>query len=94
MAQDAHGRVPLDFPGTTADLSRNSIELQNGIRLVLYTNDATASVDPDDLVCVGEVEFDDGSRRWWARYDWQALKHVSELDEDDRIEYLKLRRSK
>jgi hypothetical protein len=53
-----------------------------------------ASVDPDDLVCVGEVEFDDGSRRWWARYDWQALKHVSELDEDDRIEYLKLRRSK
>jgi len=91
MARDQSGRVPLDFPATVADLNANSVDLFTGMRLVLYTDDATDAADPDDLVTIGNVEFDSATRRWWARYDWQDLVHASSLDEMDRTEYQKFR---
>ncbi len=61
------------------------------MRLVLYTDDATKEGDTDELVTAGVVELDHASGRWWARHDWHALRHVSELDEVERLEYLKFR---
>jgi len=86
MARDDAWRVPLDFPGTIADLKRHRVELAEGMHLVLYTHDATAISDPDDLVTVGTVLKDQG--RWFARYDWPSLTHVSDLDEKDKHLYL------
>ena len=91
MAHDDAWRVPLDFPGTLADLKRHQIELAEGMHLVLYTLDATASSDPDDLVTVGTVVNDQG--RWFAKYEWRSLTHVSDLEETDRQMYLGARAS-
>jgi len=86
MAQDDAWRVPLDFPGTLADLNRHRIKLTEGMQLVLYTHDATSTNDPDDLVTVGTAVNDHG--RWFAKYDWPSLAHVSDLDETDKNLYL------
>ncbi len=86
MARDDAWRVPLDFPGTLADLNRHRIELTEGMHLVLYTHDATATSDADDLVTVGTVVNDRG--RWFAKYDWPSLTHVSDLDATDKHLYL------
>jgi len=61
------------------------------MRLVLYTIDATDTANLDDLVTVGQVEFDSASERWLAHYDWHELRHVSDLDEQECVEYLRLR---
>lgn len=87
MAQDEKGRVPLDYPGTQRDLDAHAIKLQEGMQLTLYTLDATEIADPDDLVCVGTVEWDQDQERWFAAFNWRALVHVSELDEVDRNLY-------
>jgi hypothetical protein len=84
----ASGRVPLDFPGTQKDLEDHKIALQEGIRLTLYTYDATQERDPDDLVCVGSVEWDSAEKRWMAAFDWESLTHVSEMEMKDRELYL------
>lgn len=87
MARDNASRVPLDYPGTQADLARHRIELREGMSITLYTHDATDTAGPDDLVTVGVVHLDPGPRRWFAKFDWTALVHVSELDELDRRLY-------
>jgi hypothetical protein len=87
MARDERWRVPLDFPGTAEDLARNRIDLREGLKILLYTDDATDKADPDDLVTVGTVEYDQDAHRWFALIDPQGLLHVSELDDLDRSLY-------
>jgi hypothetical protein len=87
MALDERGRVPLDFPGTVEDLARYEVSLREGMKIVLYTHDATEMGDPDDLVAVGMVTYDENVQRWFAVIDARTLRHVSALDEVDRSLY-------
>ena len=87
MARDGKSRVHLDFPGTLADLKRHAMSLNEGMRITLYTEDATDVSDPDDLVTVGIVQRDPTSNRWFAVFDWTTLLHVSDLDATDRRRY-------
>lgn len=82
--RDVDWRVPLDFPGTAEDITRNGIALREGMKMVLYTHDAADKADPDDLVTVGTVEYDQDAHRWFATIDPQRLQHVFELDDLDR----------
>lgn len=86
-ARDNRSRVPLDYPGTAADLSHYDLELHDGMSITLYTHDATETADPDDLVTRGTVERDDEAQRWFVTFDWRSLVHVSDLDELDRTLY-------
>jgi hypothetical protein len=79
MRTDWERRVRLDLPGTRDDLRRWGIELTDGLRLVLYTEDGDAEGRIDDLVAVGTVRHDDDEGRWGAEIDWGKLVHVSEL---------------
>jgi hypothetical protein len=77
-AMDAASRVPLDFPGTIADLARHQIDLRVGLQLGLYDHDSTESAPDDPITAIGRVEYDEASHRWCARFDWRDLQHVSE----------------
>ncbi len=92
MARDETWRVPLHFPGTEASLRRHQIALAPGLRLTLFTLDATEKVPDDDLVALGTVEFDETSKRWVAAVDAETMVHVSELDDLDRRLYESARR--
>lgn len=72
-------RLKLNLVGTREDLSRYRIEMRDGLRLLLYSDDADANGTRDDLLVEGIVTFDVGQSRWVAEINWDAIRHESDL---------------
>jgi hypothetical protein len=81
---DDKGRLPLDTPGTRADLARLGIELKDGLELLLYEDDADAYGRLDPLLAEGIVRFDSEKQRWVAEIDRNAIQSESEIRGADR----------
>jgi len=83
---DGKRRVLLTTTGTREDLASGRIELHEGLRLMLYSDDADEHGRPDPLIVEGTVRFDSVGQRWVAEVDWDAVRHesddVSRKDED------------
>jgi hypothetical protein len=80
---DAEGRLRLNCVGTTKDLARKQVVLRPGLLLTLYSDDADAGGNSDDLEVGGVVEYSEAEQCWVARVDWSAIRHASELRPDD-----------
>jgi hypothetical protein len=80
MRTDWDGRVRLDLPGTFRALERSNISLVEGMRILLYTDDANSQGKLDDLVAIGTLRFDPEESRWVAALEIRDLCHVSNLD--------------
>lgn len=80
---DAEGRLRLNCVGTTKDLARKQVVLRPGLLLTLYSDDADADGNSDDLEVGGVVEYSEPEQCWVARVDWSAIRHASELRPDD-----------
>lgn len=78
MKTDAQRRVVLTTVGTRRDLERYGIELEEGLLLHLYTDDADEDGNRDDIVFDGVVHYDQDESRWVATIDWGALRHESD----------------
>jgi hypothetical protein len=76
---DSKGRIRLNCSGTTQDLTRQKIQLQNGLALVLYSDDTDASGNSDELRANGIVEFSAEEQIWVAVIDWSAIYHASDV---------------
>ena len=79
---DPEGRLRLNCVGTTKDLAREQVVLRQGLLLTLYSDDADAEGNSDDLEVSGVVEYSETEKCWVARVDWNAIRHGSELDPD------------
>jgi hypothetical protein len=86
MNVDLNGCLPLEYPGTKRDLDAWGVELLDGMRVLLYEEDADASGRRDDLIAVGILRFDPDELRWVAE-NWEPTTHASELDEESRRLY-------
>lgn len=75
---DEANRIRLNTLGTRKDLEREGVELREGLRLTLYTDDADDQGRPDNLLVDGVVEFNDEEQTWVAAVDWQQLRHASD----------------
>ncbi len=75
---DNENRVRLTCQGTREDLARQGIELQEGLVLTLYTDDADDEGRPDELRAEGLVQYAQDEQCWVAAVDWSALRHASE----------------
>lgn len=80
---DAEGRLRLNCVGTTKDLARKQVLLRPGLLLTLYSDDADAEGNSDDLEVGGAVEYSEAEQCWVARVDWSAIRHASEVRPDD-----------
>jgi hypothetical protein len=76
---DGRRRLKLNLVGTREDLSQNRIDLRDGLRLLLYSDDADANGTRDDLLVEGTALFDAEHSRWVAEIDWDAIRHESDL---------------
>jgi hypothetical protein len=74
---DDENRVRLDSRGTAKDLVRLGILLSDGLEVTLYTDDADARGQPDDLLVDGVVRLAENSADWIADVDWSSLRHSS-----------------
>jgi hypothetical protein len=75
---DDGNRLRLTCVGTSEDLARQGIELQEGLRLTFYMDDGDDHGQPDDLLAEGVTHYDEESQCWVATVDWQTLRHDSE----------------
>ncbi len=67
---DAEGRLRLNCIGTIEDLANQSIELQDGQLLTLYS---------EDLEVDGVVQFSSSEKLWVAAIDWDRIRQVEDL---------------
>ncbi|MCP4662070.1 MAG: hypothetical protein GY856_42245 [bacterium] len=75
---DPKGRLRLNCIGTVEDLSWQQMALQEGVQLVLYS---------EDLEVDGEVLYSSEERLWVAVIDWDAIREVE--DEDRFVDHRK-----
>src|SRR5262245_16713657 len=78
---DPQGRLRLNCVGTLEDLSRQGVELRDGLLLTLYADDLDGRGQPDDLLADGIVSFSQEEHCWVATIDWAAVRHASD-DQD------------
>ena len=62
---DAQGRLRLNSVGTVQDLSRQQVELKEGLELDCYS---------EELVVEGQVHYSTEENLWVAVIDWDAIK--------------------
>jgi hypothetical protein len=75
---DDNNRIRLTCAGTLADLSRQQIELAEGMAVTLYTDDADDAGQPDEMLADGVVRYHGEEKCWVAEVDWSALRHRSD----------------
>lgn len=75
---DDSNQVRLTCAGTLADLSRQGIELREGLRLTLYMDDADDGGQPDELPAEGIAHYCPQEHVWVASVDWDTVRHASE----------------
>ncbi len=81
LKTDDEGRLILSCYGTMQDLARYGIELKEGLALTFYSDDADDTGNPDDLIVQGVVQYDKTSNQWVALIDRNAIRHVSDYQE-------------
>lgn len=67
---DVQGRLRLNCIGTVEDLARQNITLQDGLLLMLYSED----LEVEGVVCFSEQE-----KLWVAVIDWNAIQEPEPL---------------
>lgn len=75
---DDSNRVRLTCAGTLADLARRGIQLREGLRLILYMDDADDRGQPDELLVEGVVHYHSDEKLWVASVDWATVRHASD----------------
>jgi hypothetical protein len=75
---DTKGRVRLNCNGTLEDLSKQQIELREGLVLTLYSDDLDDKGQLDELLVDGVVSFSADEHCWVAAIDWPAIRHISD----------------
>ena len=64
---DEQGKLRLNCVGTIEDLARYRVELRDGEKLVLYS---------EELEVDGVVQYSDVERLWVAAIDWQQIREL------------------
>lgn len=67
---DVKGRVRLNCVGTTADLKRQGIVLQEGQLLVIYS---------EELEVEGVVHYSEEEKLWTVVIDWDVIREVEPI---------------
>ena len=79
------GRMALRIPATLQDLRTKGVVLAPGMLLVVYMPDGADW--REDFVALARVERYEASGGWGIVIEPSAMKHVSELDAEDRVLY-------
>lgn len=67
---DVKGRVRLSCVGTTADIKRQGIVLQEGQSLIIYS---------EELEVEGVVHYSEEEKLWTVVIDWNAIREVDSV---------------
>ncbi len=71
----------LNCNGTIDDLSKQNIELEEGLKLLLWDEDTDKNDKPDNLVVEAIAQFNYELNIWEGVFDWKRIKHQSDVAE-------------
>jgi hypothetical protein len=71
----------LNCAGTLEDLSRQGIELREGLRLTAYADDVDENGQFDELIVDAVATYSKDEQCWVASIDWNAIRHSSEVQD-------------
>jgi len=72
---DQQGRIRLNCAGTTVDLVKKQAQLQEGLQVLLYCDDADVSGHNVRLEVEGTVTYSPVEQCWVAVIDWRQIRH-------------------
>lgn len=78
------GHLILTCVGTKDDLEKANITLKKGMSLVFYEDDVDDKGNRDDLVVYGVVDYDEARARWIAKINYDDIKNISRLTDDEK----------
>ena len=67
---DTKRRVRLNCAGTTADIKRQKVVMQNGQSLIIYS---------EELEVEGVVHYSEEEKLWTAVIDWNAIQEIEPI---------------
>lgn len=73
---DKQGRLRLNCVGTLEDLARQQVQLSDGLRLTLFSEDRDVHGQPSELQAEGIVAYAPDEKCWVAVIDWEAIRQV------------------
>ena len=76
---DSEGRLRLNCIGTVQDLSRQKIQLREGLQLTLFADDVDNNGQRDEILTEGTVTYSAVEKLWVAIIDWDAIRHPSDV---------------
>ena len=74
--------VRLTKVGTRRDLAKHGIELQDGLKITVYMDDADDAGNRDDLMADAVVRYNSRDKCWVAAIDWDEVKNRSERERE------------
>ena len=75
---NSSGRIRLNCIETVEDLSRQQVELREGLMLTLYSDDLDDKGRLDEMLVDGVVSFSAEDHYWVAAVNWSAFRHASD----------------
>jgi len=79
-ASTVNGGVRLTCKGTIDDLARQKIELQEGLRLLLWNEDFYENdLSSDTLIVEAVAHFNDNHKIWEAIFNMEDIEHKSDF---------------
>lgn len=69
----------LNCKGTIDDLSRQGLELKEGMKLLLWDEDVDENDNKDNLVVEAVAHYNDKHKIWEGVFNWKDIKHESQL---------------
>lgn len=76
---DARGRLRLNTVGSLNDIASQQLDLKEGMRLTLYSDDLDDNGHLDELLADGIASYSSEDDCWVAVIDWDAIYHASDL---------------
>jgi len=72
-----YGVVRLNCSGTISEIAKKKIELKDGLKLIVWTEDQDDDGNPDNLEVEAEVKYHEVEHVWVAKFDEDKWRHQS-----------------
>ncbi|MBL4752584.1 MAG: hypothetical protein JKY52_03140 [Flavobacteriales bacterium] len=73
----------LNCNGTLKDLEKRNLILEEGMELLLWGEDYNEDDERDDLIVVATARYNSKRSIWEGEFDWNEIRHESELKNND-----------
>jgi hypothetical protein len=69
----------LNCIGTIRDINKKGIELQEGLKLILWDEDVNDNMERDDLIVQAVATYNKDKMIWEGQFEWNEIRNESQI---------------